>query len=189
MLAVSKRLEMHSTPMKLAMQSTRARQEITTDKQNLKLESEPSQFTINRMKSELRIDQSACFAEMGSKSPEQFSADNASYGYSMVLQGIERVVDQGNQLAAIENKSDPIPDQANYNAFGQFEKSFNMQKPTGAKPNINFTPAKLDIQYKPAKVHNQSTYQKPQIEYIAGKLDISVAQYNSLEISVVDLKG
>ncbi len=186
---INKMLSMRTTPFKLSMQTVNARQEIKSNHNVLSLKTEQPRLEMHTTQPKVMIDQSQCFAESGSKTIMQLIAENASYSRSMAIQGIGRIVDQGNQMANFHVKSDPIPDQADYNAYGQFEKAFNMQTATGTLPKTTLIRGKVDIRFIAGRVINNTVAQKPQITYQPGKVNINVAQYNRLEISVIDIKG
>ncbi len=188
-MLVTKALRMQTTPIKMSYQTTNARQNIKTTRSQLSMRTENAKITMQSKNAKLLIDQTECFAQLGIKPTGQFSAESANYGKLMLQQGLARIVDQGNRMADIHIKTSPLPDQAVYNAFEQFEKAFNMQTATGVRPKITYVAGSLNINYQPGRVINNSTYQKPQIDYIPGKVDINVAQYNRLDISVIDLKG
>ncbi len=184
------RIEIRTTPLKLGMRTSPSKMEMETGNPNsLDLHTEPGKLEIHQEHIKVEIDQSQCFEEAGLKSNASLIAESASLGMQKSMETIGKIVDQGNQLAAIESGQDPIPEQAEYNAYGQFFHEWNIGFLPTSRPEFKVTGGTVDINYKPAKVVNDTPVKKVHFNYTKSKLDIYVEQYNSIEMSVVDLKG
>lgn len=158
------RLGWHRTPAKTDMQGNGAWNvvEITTEKPRLEM-----QHQLGK----LHIDQSQCFAEVGLKGMTDFRADNTSYGQSVLARGIARIIDNGNQFIEIQNGTDMIAEQADYNAFGMFAQEFEYTAIPKSRPVITVDPATRNYQFTPGKVHVSDTGKRVQLYYTPGKFE------------------
>lgn len=180
------RLQIQTTPIKMAYQTQNAQVNIENPKGPL-LDMQIEHVKVN-MKStapKVLIDQSACFSEAGLKSNGELIADNATYGRSKALEGIGKIVDQGNQMADV-HKGNPIPEQASYNAYDQFLREWNMVTMPRSRPKIDVVEGRVDIDVQEGRVVNNSVYKPPQINVTPGKVDIYVERYNNIDINVIN---
>lgn len=183
------RIQIQTTPMKLGMQTRPPVQEIEQGGPNsLQIRTQASKLEMHTEQVKVKIDQSACFEESGLKSNASLIREHADYGKHKGLEAIGKIVEQGNQFASIERGIDPIPDQAEYNAFEQFVRDWNIGFIPQSRPKIDFVGGTVNFRHEPAKVINETQKTKPHINYTRGKVDIYVAQYNKVELSVLDLK-
>ncbi len=183
-------VQLKTTPLKLSMKTTPSELKIDQgDPITLDTHTEPSSFEMHTEHVKVEIDQTKCFEEVGLKGNSAMLEDTVSFSKQKVMEGISKTVDHGNQLAAIENPQDPIPDQATYNAFDQFIHEWNLGFIPQSRPEFKVIPGNVDINYKPAKFVNDTKPTKPNIQYTKSKVDIYVEQHNSIEMSVVDLMG
>jgi hypothetical protein len=126
------------------------------------------------------IDQSQPFAEAGLKKIRAFMEDNTSYSKGIVSQGIDRIVNQGNEMINIHTGVDPIPDQALYNAYDMFEKSFNYAAVPTSRPVIDLVRGSVNYSFNQGKVTNSSQPQKVEMNYTPYQVNFSISQYNSV---------
>lgn len=134
------------------------------------------------------IDQSQSFAEAGLKKNRAFMEDNTSYSQGIISQGIDRIVSQGNEMINIHTGVDPIPEQAIYNAYDMFEKSFNYAAIPTSRPNIDLIRGSVNYNFNPGKVSNSSQQQKVEMTYTPYQVNFSVSQYNSLSFRYTEPK-
>lgn len=183
-------IQIRTTPMKLGMRTSPP--ELSIEQGNpitLELQTKPGRLEMHTEHVKVHIDQSKCFEECGFMSNTSLIEDAASYARQKALEGIGNTVEQGNQFAAIENRQDPIPEQAEQNAFDQFIRDWTIGSIPRSRPEFKVTGGTVDIQYRPAEVINNTQKSRPNIQYNKGKLDVYVEQYNAIEFSVLDLKG
>lgn len=156
------RLGWHRTPAHTDMQGNGGWNlvNIRTEKPKLDMEHKLGQ---------IHIDQSQCRAEAGLKGEVDFRVDNASYGQSVYAKGVARIVDDGNQFIEIQNGVDMIAEQADYNAFGMFEREFGYVAIPQSKPKITVDPATKNYRFTPGRVHIEDTGKKVQVSYTPGK--------------------
>ncbi|MDW7662744.1 MAG: DUF6470 family protein [Bacillota bacterium] len=152
-------------------------------KKILNLRTEKSNLQINTVKPKLSIDQSEAFGELGLKGIRAFMQESVGYARQIVNTGVDRIVSQGNEWLNIHTGYDPIPDQARYNAFEMFEKSFSGVFSPVARPQINVQSGQISYNFTPAKVVNSSQAEPIQIDYQPWRIDYYMKQYSSISIS------
>ncbi len=152
-------------------------------KKILNLRTEKNNLQINTVKPKLSIDQTESFGELGLKGIRAFMQESVGYARQMVSTGVDRIVSQGNEWLNIHTEVDPIPDQARYNAYEMFEKSFSGVFSPVARPEINVQPGQLNYSFTPAKVVNSSQAEPVQMDYQPWRIDYYMKQYNSMNIS------
>lgn len=151
--------------------------------QALDIQIRKPQIEINTTRPQLSIDQTQPFAEAGLKNLQAFMSDSVSYAKQIVSQGIDRIVSQGNEIKEIHTGVDPIPDQAIYNAYELFEKTFNFAMVPQSRPQIDVTPGNVDIQFNPGEVINNSAPRRVQMDYTPWQINYYMKQYASIRFS------
>lgn len=158
------RLGWNRTPYRFEMQGT--------DNLNLlDMQTEKGRLEMQSSKPTIKIDQSQCFSEIGRKGVTDFRADNTDYGRAMLRQAVARMVDQGNRMIDIHIQADAFAEQADYNAFGMFEREFNLDFIPKSRPQITIDPWSMNYSYKAARVINNSYPRKAQFNFTYGRLD------------------
>ncbi len=184
------KIQIRTTPIKLGMKTSPPKMEIDSGNPiSLNLQTTKGELKMHTEQIRVEIDQSKCFEEAGLKSNSSLIAEAASYGNQKAMEGLGRIVDQGNQLSQIEGGSNPIPDQAVYNTFEQFINEWNLGFIPKSRPEIKIKGGTVDIDYKPAEVRNNTERKKVNINFTKGKVETYVEQYNKVEFSVLDLKA
>lgn len=177
-----------TTRAQIGINNTPAKLEIKQPKADVKMNITQPKMKIHSEQSKVNIDQYQCFAECGQKNDRDLIKDNAAFSKQKALQGIARIVKQGNQSAAIGNGVDPTPSQAKENAYGMFEKDFDIGVIPKSRPKITFTGGKVDIKATPGEVNVNVKTNKPNINYTRGKLEVYLKQKNSINIEYVGRK-
>lgn len=188
------KLTMQSQPALIGMQTTPGKQSIKQELPVMEIKQEHAKVEIETSLPKVEIDQRQCFSESGLKSIFELNNDNAANSVNLLQASIGRIVDQGNQLAAIGSGSgNVISEQASYNAFDQFDKDFNMATMPQSRPEIKVTLGTLDLNVTGGKAIMTPRLKDPEINYEPGKVSIYLKQMNSLTItaegSVFDKKG
>lgn len=149
----------------------------------LDIETKKPQIEINTTKPQLTIDQTQPFAEAGLKNIQDFMADAVSYARQVASQSVDRIVSQGNEMKEIHTGVDPIPDQAIYNAYDMFEKTFNFAMIPQSRPRIDVTRGNVDIQVNRGEVINRSAPKPVQMDYSPWQINYYMKQYESIRFS------
>ncbi|QXM07420.1 hypothetical protein KVH43_07105 [Crassaminicella indica] len=158
---------------------------IQQPKADIKMTTKLPKVEIHTEPVKVQIDQYPCRAEIGFKNYIDLTKDTASFAKQKAMEGIARIVRQGNEMAAIQNKTDVIPEQAEENAYHLFDKEFNFDLIPKSRPKIDFIGGKVDIKPIEGKVNMDVGVNKPIIDYKMGKVDIYLRQKNSINIEYV----
>lgn len=188
------RLRMSSTQAIIGIQTQNAQVEYETTKPSVEIEQEQAQILLQSTLPKITIDQSQCFSESGLKGVLELIAENASYGLNKMHESAGRIAEQGNQLADIGRSAyDAIANQAEYNAFSQFDFDYNMGTMPMSRPRINVIEGRVQVSSDGGTVKITPREGKINLNYTAGKVEIYLQQKNSLTIQVeggsIDLKG
>lgn len=149
----------------------------------LQIQTQKPSIELESVKPKIQIDQSASFADAGLKNLKAFMNESVSYGLQIVSQGISRTVDQGNAYIEIQSGHNPIPDQAEYNAYGMFEKEFNYGTIPKNGPRISLIEGRVNTKFNPGSVTNQTMPQKVQMNFTPGNVNFYVKQYASISFN------
>lgn len=178
-------LQIRSTPALIGIQSTLGRQSIQQPKADVNMNIEHPKVEITSDLPRVQIDQYQCFAEAGLKNFLDLTKEAAQLGKQAAMLGIDRRTRQGKELANIQNKSNPIPKQAEENAFELFNKEFGFGIVPKSRPRIDVIEGRANIQVREGKVNMDVQINKPIIDYTRGKVDIYLRQKNSIDIQYV----
>lgn len=174
---------------KLGMDSEPGQQDIRQPPATLEMSTTPLRMEITYRNPDIEIDQSRAWAALGLGGILEAMTRIHARAREVGLDGIARIVENGNRMAAIHLHTNAIADIAEEQAFEFYE--FDYVGPasvdnvdihiTTHKPEIEFTGGTLEIDAHP---------HKPIINYDRGKLDIYMLQYPKVEIipPSIDLK-
>lgn len=180
-------IRLQSTQALIALNVKHANLTIQQPEADLRLEQPPAEMTIRRTPSKLTIDQTAAFEAVGIKSRARNMEEYAADGKKGAMDGIARRAREGNELMRIENGGNPIVTQAIQDSTRP-EKQFNIGFiPPQFSVKLHYEPTKLDINWKINKVVNNTTTNKPILDYYPGNVDTSIRQKNTLEIDFVNV--
>lgn len=148
----------------------------------IQMENRPVQFMIRSPQGELRIDQSR--ARDALAVGPHFETMNHIYSEAknVALQGIARIVENGNRMAAIHTGENAIADIAQQLYFDFFE--FNFAGPASFdNVDIQYTAHKPQIEVQEGQLNINVQVNRPELIYHRGKLDIYMQQYPRVEIT------
>jgi len=170
-------LSLNTQNAKLNIEQPRGQQSIRQPKPELKIDSELPK---------VKIDQYQCFAETGLKNPTDLMKDIEQWSRKKWLEGIARRNREGDMLAHIEKGGNPIPALAENGAYPVYD--WNIDFIPKSRPKIEVTGhLKINWDTKTPKISYKVN--KPQIDYLPGKVAISMLQYSSVEIRYLDKKA
>lgn len=179
------RLEMRSQNAYIGIKSTPPVQSIRQPKAEQSIETEQVKVTVESTLPKVKIDQKRAFSESGLKGVLETVKDNAQRGVNIMIQKIDRIVQEGNQFADIQNGVDVVAENADENAFSQFNGDLNIVTMPSSGPDIEVEEGKNEIKVTGGQVDIKTTPHKPEHDYKQGKVDIYMRQRNSLEIKAV----
>ncbi len=186
---INKALNIHTSPVKLNMNINNSKLQIDSgDLIKLDMRADLPLLEMKTTQAKVEIDQSQCFSECGLKSHGQLMEEIAVYAENAGIQAIGKMVQQGNELANIHHGGDPIIDQAEDNRFGQYVYDTNIKFMPTSRPTINVIEGRVDTNLVEGKVHNNTPYKMPTINFSPASIDYHISDYGRVDISVVDVK-
>lgn len=181
------RLVMQSQPALINITQHKSTQEIEQPHADLSIEQPKADFNIRTVKGKLTIDQTKAWEEMNLMNILRRTEINAQEGYQGLMEGIERRARQGTELMKIENKGNPIVNQAIENGHDQMKTISLKYIPSPFSVTFSYEPSRVEIDSKMNRPIIHSIANKPIHNYEPGKVEITMKQYEDLQIDVVNL--
>lgn len=137
-------IRLQQTYAQIGLRITQPIQELQQEPARLSIKQTPATMKVTRTPSKLDINQDQARNEINMKMPDVFSRDNAEASRQKGLENIAEIVLEGNQLAAIETKTDALAAIA-----------VNKSLPEPDDYNIAFIPSygSVQIDYTPTQLH------------------------------------
>lgn len=180
-------LRITTTNAQLEIQTTNGRYEMHQPKGEQSIVQTRAKMNIDKKSPTVIIDTYEQRAEAGLKNNIDLLIDAKHLAKQSVLKAISRIVADGNRMANITKRMPPaIPELAEKNSKPPMHE-FNFGLTPISRPkidvegylHINWEMGGADINYQP---------QKPQIEYTKGNVDISMKQYQDINIEYIDTR-
>jgi len=180
-------IRMESTFIQLGLKTEKPLQSIEQPKAIQTIEQPKAKMEFRTTPGQLSLDQSQARADMDLKSIRQRIKEFAENGYQDFLTGMARRREQGDELMKIENKGNPISQQAVINGTKP-EKQFNIGWiPSHFSVKINYEPANVETYIEPQKPILEAKMNRPIHEYKPGKVNMFIERWNSLKIDFVNI--
>ncbi|AGK55384.1 DUF6470 family protein [Bacillus sp. 1NLA3E] len=180
-------IQLHQTYAQIGLRTTQPVQEIHQQPADLSIEQIPAVMTIERQPALLEINQEQARYELNMKSFGRFNEDMAEAAKKNVLEAIAQIAQEGNQMAAIQNKTDAIAAIATDKALPG-SADFNIAFiPSYGSVQIHYTPAEVYINWQQGGAKIESTQHKPIHNYTPGKTEVYLRQMQQLQIDFVGL--
>jgi len=180
-------IRLQSTFAQIGMRRTDPVQEIQQVPAELSIKQTPTKMTIERTPGRLEVDQEQAWNELNLKGTPQLIADNAEYSRQQAMEGIAETVAEGNQMAAIENKTNAF-DAIITNKVLAPPDDFNIGFiPSYGSVKLHYQPTELQINWQKGGVEFQSTPAQTTHQYTPGKTEIYLRQKQQLSIDFVGL--
>ncbi|GAA3412801.1 DUF6470 family protein [Paenibacillus hodogayensis] len=146
------------------------------------LEQPKAKLTIRQPRGEMDIDQTKAWDALARTNILEVMNRIYSQAKDIALQGIAKIVEDGNRMAAIHKSSaDAFAELA-----GDVRVSFPEMQYAGEASYDNvdvfYTARKPEIEAEPGQVRLNSHPNWPEVEYNRGKLDIYMQQYGKVDI-------
>lgn len=178
-------INISTQPIRLSYTTKNAQSNLQSTPPTVQMETTPATLEIHQPQGELTIDMTPCRYSIGIKNNADFARDNAALGRQTAMKAIARIVDEGNQLAQIENKSNAIADIAAYSTRSEVP---SVTLAHIDSPDIHYQANPVQFNPTAGKVNFTVQPGTVQGDYQPGSVDIRVTQYPSIEISTVDVK-
>ncbi|MCX7923036.1 MAG: DUF6470 family protein [Clostridia bacterium] len=188
-------LTISQTFAQIGIERTQSKFEISTQSAKLEVNYKQAKVNIDSELPRVIIDQREAFASAGLKNYLELTKEAARRGIQQALEYIGNTAADGDQLAAIENKGNPIPAIAEKNAYPVHE--FNIDCIPKVGPKIEVTGS---LKIEPERnweganngVHGDYTPPRLDVNYTPQKLNIFLKQYASISFDYqpknVDIK-
>lgn len=174
-------IRIESQAGKIGLNINKPIQSIEQPQADLSIEQPPAEMTINRQPGRLTIDQTLARENLDLKSVFKRNEENAQLGYQTLMEYISKTVQEGDELMKIENGGQPLIDQAVRSM--DRETVFNTgNTPSQESVQIEYTPAKVEIEWHRNKPNIQVQINKPIHEYTPGNVEVFMQQHPSLNI-------
>lgn len=174
--------------MDLKPAAVTGQQQLQQPRADLRIEQPAATLDINTRQSELRIDMSGLWKELGLLTPMQSVAQYAQDGKQENLSGIARRAREGQQMKNMAGKGQgaKIAQTIAKQNHGPKRVPFNIAfKPSGNAIDISFTKGDIDINITPQKPRINATINKPIHNYTPSKVSYTMLQRPS--VSVIDV--
>lgn len=173
------RLDIQSA--KIGIDIQRGQWDIRQPQPTVEMHTTPTKIEMRSAQGELHIDQSKAWDALGIGSNVTFMNRIYSESKDIALQGIARIVENGNRMAAIEKKGNPIADIAAEQAFEPSEMNY-LGEASYDNVDLDYTQHQVEYDVNPGSVSIQITPHKPEISYTPGKVSIYLQQYPKVEM-------
>ncbi|MCO1601336.1 DUF6470 family protein [Desulfosporosinus nitroreducens] len=179
------RINISTQPIRLNYNINNAQMNLRTTLPKVQLETTAATVEISQPQGKLTIDQYPCRYSIGIKNNTDFARDIAAKGKQTVMNTIGRIVQEGNQLARIQSKSNAIADIAANSTVSEVP---DITYAYIASPDIHYQANPVKFNTTEGKVDLNLNHGTVKQDYRRGSVDIQVTQYPSIEISTVDVK-
>lgn len=153
--------------------------QIRQPKPELNIQVVKGSYELETPKGDLRIDTGRARDALLVGNHLEFMHRIYTEAFQVGLEGIGRIVEEGNRMADIPRNFDAIPEIAFDNAFMDFKM---VNEPPAAYDNvdIDYTANPAKIRIEPNRVQIEAALHRPEIEYIRGKMEIYMDRMNSI---------
>ncbi|MED3563482.1 DUF6470 family protein [Bacillus xiapuensis] len=180
-------IRLQQTYAQIGLKITQPTQEIQQPPADLSIKQIPAAMTIDRKPARLDINQDQAWNELNLKSTPVFSADMAEFSKQEGFEAIAEIAQEGDQFAAIENKTDAIVSIAQEKGCPP-PQDFNIAFiPSYGSVKINFVSTELHIEWKQGGAEIEAEQHKPIHQYTPGKTEVYLSQKQQLKIDFVGI--
>lgn len=176
-------LSINTSPSRLEINSSRAQLNITAPKVSAEYNVTKSKLDVKQDRIKVNIDRRDMYASMGVYMPDMFRQKTESEAKQVVLETIAQIVDDWQSIG--ETQGATLLDICLRNSGWNPVELYQTYTPS-SKPNITWsggTPTKIDFSRFNLDIKwNMPENPKPNMEYRSGKVNISVSQYNKVNI-------
>lgn len=175
-------IQIHQQPALIGIDADLGKQNLRQPRATFEITTTRPQQEIRQPRGELKIDQSKAWDALARTPILETMNRIYSQAKDVALQGIARIVENGDKLAAIHLNTNPIADIAQQLTFERPEMSF-AGPASFDNVDISYTARKAEIQVTDGKVNLNTHPNFPEHNYERGKLDIYMRQFQSVEIT------
>ncbi|GEC91894.1 MULTISPECIES: DUF6470 family protein [Brevibacillus] len=180
-------IQMQQTYAQLGLNINRPVQDIQQPQAELNLRQEAAIIEIRQAKGSLTIDSSEARENIDMRGPLRRTRDNADYGYRMAMEAIANISQEGDQLRAIENKTDAVVAISEQESMPRDSEIIAAGSLVGDGIEMRYDLQPLDIQVQERGATMDPEIKKPIHNYTPGKVEPYILRWNSLQIEVAGL--
>ncbi len=180
-------IRLQTKSAQIVMQQHLGKHYIRQQHADMSIEQPKAQLVMQTRPAKLTIDQTRAWADMNLMPIKKRIALAAQRGTQAVYEGMARKAKQGKQLMKIEHGGDPIREQAIANAARPTKTLGIDFIPSFGAVKIDVIPADLQIAAEANQPIIHATPHRPEYTFERGYVDISIAQYEQLEIDFVNI--
>lgn len=175
-------IRLQQTYAQIGLQITQPKQEIEQTPADMQIKQIPAKMTIDRTPSKLTIDQDQAWSELGFKKTSVLVQEFAEAGKQAAIEAIGEIAQEGDQLAAIKQKTDAfiaIATEKGNPPPAEFNIAFI---PSHGSVKIDFTPTELHINWERGGAEIEVNPNIPLHLYTPGQTEVYLRQRNQLQI-------
>lgn len=178
-------IRMQSQLAQIQIQQTHGKQEIRQPKADLSIQQPQAQVSMKTTPSKLQIDQTQAWEDMNLMHIFRRNDKFGQEGMNAALEGAGRRAAEGTELVRIENGGNTIASQAKRNGHTPMRPLGIKFIPSHFAVKTSYQPSEVQIDVQTNKPIIEATPSRPEHHYERGSVDISMKQYQSLEIDFV----
>ncbi|CEH30603.1 hypothetical protein AM501_15300 [Aneurinibacillus migulanus] len=179
------RIQLNQTFYKLGWDTQQPSYSFNPSRATLSIEQKPAEMVLNPTPPRVLIDQTECWADMDLKHIFRRNAEFASYGKQQVLQYISRVMQEGEQLRAIENKGNAIASIAKSKKLIPDHQFTYRNVPGNFSLKMQGVPGALNMEWREGEITVDVQQTPFEHHYEKGKITYHTLQKNRLDIDVI----
>lgn len=177
-------LRISSVPISIEYKVTRAALRHSSEPASVNIQRSPGQMNIRTTRPQLEIDSTESKASIGLKSAPRSVQEFASKGLQAGQEATKKFAEQGTQILNTHGDENAVAQIIASNAFDPPAQTALAFAP--AAPQVSIEPGSISFDYSMDKLtFDWNVNDKPQLEFVPGNIEFSVAQYNTLEIEYV----
>src|SRR5699024_4247609 len=180
-------LQMESVAGRINIEQNPAKLGIKQAKASLTIEQPKAEMNIQNNKGKMHIDQSQAWEDRLLMSTLRLNEMHAQEARQAIQEGTARRAEQGAQLLNIEEGGNIIAEQAIENGHKHMKQLSIKYVPSVFSVKFNYETAKVDMNARVRQPIIDAEINKPEITFERGPVNVSMAQYPELTISVIDL--
>jgi len=180
-------IRMQSQMAQIEINQASAKQYIEQPHAEMSIQQPAASLSIHTTPSKLQIDQTKAWEDMNLMHITSRNERFAQEGLRAVQEGMARRAVQGRQLMMIENDGNPIKDQAVANSQNPKKQLGITFIPSPFSVKINYQPSEVNIDVQTNKPVIDVQRNDPEFHYEPGYVNISMKQFQELDIDFVNL--
>lgn len=177
------RLSIHQTLGYIGIQTAPGQLSIESQPGKLSIEQPPADLNIKTPPGDLKINSDAAWSALGVGPNLEWSNNIYSQMPAIAMQGIAKIVEDGNRMADLSSHENAIADLAE-EALSDTNPVEYTTAPAIDNVRVQYTPHSPIIEFTPHSPNIQYTPQKPQIDFRMGSVNVYVRQRQSIDIQV-----